>query len=108
LQPFVRDNFGRICDQFTSETNVRITPTARDLAAEIISAISEDPHPSWRIGDPQQLIGFQQQYLSAAPSFLKRVVEDEHIKTNQITAFDILHWLARGDALESWLCLISK
>jgi hypothetical protein len=108
LQPFIRDDIGRICDQFTSATNVLVTPTARDLAAEIISAISEDPHPSWRIEGPQQLIDFQRRYLEGMPRFLQRVVESERIQTNRITAFDILHWLGRGGALESWLCLIPK
>jgi hypothetical protein len=106
LVPFIRDELGRICDRFTQETSIVVTPTTRDLAAEIISAILEDPHPTWKVEAPQTF-EYTQRYLSDSTKLLHAIRAEQNIK-ERITAFDLLHWLTRGEGLESWLCLIPK
>jgi hypothetical protein len=102
----VRNEIGRACDQFTKETGVIVTPTTRELAAEIISAIEEDPYPQWKV-ERSQLRGYAQKYISESQGFL-RDIQKKQTRGNKITAFDLLHWLARDKGLESWLCLIPK
>lgn len=103
---FVRDEIGRVCDRFTQETGVLVTPTTRDLAAEIISAVAEDPHPRWRVEVPQ-LQEFLFTYVQQSPKFLRDIQNQQKIE-KRITAFDLLHWMTQGKALESWLCIIPK
>jgi len=107
LQPYIFEQVNEICDAFTRDRHVSVSIIARELVAEIISAIEQDPYAAWRVGSPEQLRSFQVLYLQRTPMFLEEITRTEMVKS-QITAFDILHWLAGPTALARGICIIPK
>lgn len=99
LLPDVRKNLGNKCDEFTKLIDVYVSNDAIDLGAEIISAITQDPHRSWNL-DENRRTALASLVLSAVPLMLYDISRSEGIvKGGKITAFDVVHWLIKGPAI---------
>jgi hypothetical protein len=92
-----------ICESFQNVAHIHVTPQARRLIAEVISAIIEDPHSAWRINEDERN-GAVTRYLDALPGYLSGMAREEG-RYERITTFGVLHWLAGNFAL---ICTITK
>jgi hypothetical protein len=106
LIPRIRNDITIVCSQFTARTAVEVSATTQNLVAEIISAIVEDPHPSWARALPPNTSpdDFANQYLRRTPEMLEQLrgtLKDR----KRITAFDFLHWFSTN---LSFICPIPK
>jgi len=90
---------------FTQDTGIEISPGAQELIKLILTSILSDPHPLWDIR-PNQRVGVVQHYIAELPTKLAELVEEEQVQ-EQITSFDVLHWLSR-DRDMARLCIIEK
>lgn len=87
----IRSQLTSISREFTNYTKIGVSTVTQDLGADIISAIVQDPHPSW----PQDLRydAVANEILHNTPQMLAQISQSlEQRKT--ITAFDFLHWLS--------------
>ena len=92
-----------ICDSFQNAAHIQVTPQARRLIAEVISAIIEDPHPAWRINEDERHAAVTR-YLDGLPGYLSEMAREEG-GYERITAFGVLHWLVGNFSL---ICTITK
>jgi hypothetical protein len=83
------------CAEFQELSGVSISSAAIDLGAQIIGAISEDPHSSWKL-DANQRTTLVSLAISAVPLMLSDISKSEAIvKGKEITTFDVVHWLSK-------------
>jgi hypothetical protein len=92
-----------ICESFQNATRINVTPQARTLIAEVISAIFEDPHPAWRISETERRDAVTR-YLHTLPEYLSDIAREEG-RYERITVFGVLHWLVGNFSL---ICTITK
>lgn len=92
------------CSDFSSYTGVPVSPKAAELMAEVISLITEDPHPDWQVPGAN-VERLTQAYQVAVPFFLYQMLKQMD-SDRGITAFDTVHWLATN--LDQFICVIKK
>lgn len=94
-----------ICQDFEASQGISVSPSAVKLISQILVAIVDDPHPTWRLELDHPLIVIAESYRSAIPFYLQRIVASEGVK-NRITTFDFLHWFA--GSFRSKMCVFKK
>jgi hypothetical protein len=93
----------RICDSLEQEMRVSCTQHTRALVANALSAVAEDPSPSWRAARPElrDKFGF---LVSSLPRMMSELARDEvgdgglrgmFAKEDRpkLTFYQTLHWL---------------
>jgi len=93
----------RICDEIEKSKEIEITMHSRVLIFNILTAITEDPHPSWRVMqfDLREIL---ENKIETLPKNLNEVINYEKPK-KRLTSFHLLHWL--GLRLDS-ICPFEK
>ena len=104
MRDSIKQDLLEICKKFKYDTGILVSNTTIEIAAEIISAICDDPHPSWKYRDAR-LIDTTKTYMEYVPMMLKQIAASQRVE-DEITTFDLLHWLS-GDNI-SMLCIIPK
>ncbi|ASW03442.1 hypothetical protein [Paraburkholderia aromaticivorans] len=92
------------CNDFSGYTGVPVSRQAAEFIAEVISLITEDPHPRWNVPGAN-VERLTQAYEVAVPIFLYQILKQMD-SDKGITAFDAVHWLATN--LDQFICVIKK
>ena len=101
----IKQEVDKICTQFKNDAKISVSDHARELASNVLRAISQDPHPAWKV-DATKLDLLTQAYLSALPMMLYQIVSSERVN-DKITSFDFLHWFSK-DFETMMMCIIPK
>jgi hypothetical protein len=108
------------CSEFKDASNIEVSENTRDLIYDVLRAISQDPHPNWKINSfPLNTVNqtnaypndennsednIVEWYLNALPVFLSQIVSSE-VKIEKITFFHALHWFTHN---LNFICIIDK
>jgi hypothetical protein len=98
----IQGEVNEMCQNFSTNTGIEVSSNARNLIAMVLSSIIEDPHQSWKT-EHDKLEFFVRSYIDAISMLLYQIVQAENI-SNQITFFDVFHWLSRNFTI----CIIGK
>lgn len=86
------------CDQVEAATGIRCSPHMRALVVNTLSAVVEDPSPTWRAGAQERQRRLAQ-LVETLPQTLITLVKSASIE-GRLSYFDTLHWLtARLDTI---------
>lgn len=102
--PPILQSVQQACNDFSNYTGTLVSPQAAEFMAEVISLITENPHPSWNIPG-KNVERLTQAYQAAVPIFLYQILKQMD-NPREITAFDVVHWLAIN--LDQFICVIKK
>ena len=103
----ILDRTKDIVARYADTRGTSVSPQATTLIAQILDAITSDPHPSWQYMEAYQREQVVASFFDILPSILDVIAFSQTNPGNsgEITSFAVLHWLTYN--LDS-ICPIPK
>lgn len=76
--------------QFTNETKIEVSQTAKELIVNLINSVESDPHETWDV-DEGRLNEYYSEWKAILPELLHQTAR-RHRLISRMTVIDVVHW----------------